>query len=84
MSIEDTIGWLTEGECCLVCGKEIASGQKAARIRDGEIFVSLCCPLCVETFQKNPGPFRARMAKIEFYRTLLQESSHPMEGPHCE
>jgi len=36
----------------------------------GDIMVNLCCPHCLETFEKVPEPHMARLAKIESYRTL--------------
>ncbi len=77
MSIDETMGFLNEEECCLVCGKGLAQGGGFARIKDGDIMVSLCCPLCLETFQNDPTPYRVRLVKIEYYRALKRAVLKP-------
>jgi hypothetical protein len=78
MSIDETIGWSSANESCLVCGKAVNQGTRAARIRWGNIFISFCCPLCVETYLKEPEPFREKAAKVEYYRTLWESvNAHP-------
>jgi hypothetical protein len=70
MSLEDTIGCQNEVPSCVVCGKNVTHGGGFSRINHKGIMVNLCCPLCLETFQKDPQPFMARLAKIEIFRTL--------------
>jgi ribosomal protein L24E len=70
MSIEDTIGYQNNVEACVVCGKNVEHGGGFARINHRGIMVNLCCPHCMETFEKDPGPHMARLAKIENYRAL--------------
>ena len=70
MSIEDTIGYQNNVEACAVCGKNVEHGGGFARINHHGIMVNLCCPLCMETFEKDSGPHMARLAKIESYRAL--------------
>lgn len=55
MSIQDTIESSAEGERCIVCDKSVAGGKGFAHIKHAEEMVTLCCPLCLETFQKNPS-----------------------------
>ena len=39
---------------CIVCGKSVLEGEGFSHIRvEGEM-VALCCPLCFETFEKDP------------------------------
>ena len=39
---------------CIVCGKAVDHGGGMAHFKvDGEM-VALCCPLCIETFNKDP------------------------------
>ena len=46
---------------CAVCEKGMKSGQWFARITHGPWTVALCCPLCTETFEKNPAPYIGRI-----------------------
>lgn len=70
MSIEDTIGYQNNIECCVVCGKNVEHGGGFARVNHRGVMVNLCCPHCMETFEQDPGPHMARLAKIESYRAL--------------
>lgn len=70
MSIEDTIGYQTEVEACVVCGKNVQRGGGFSRITHGQRLMSLCCPLCLETFQKDPQPYVGRLEKTLAYREL--------------
>ena len=70
MSIEDTIGYQNEVPACVVCGKNVEGDRGFARINHKGTMVNLCCPLCLETFQNDPTPHLARMAKVESYRVL--------------
>ena len=70
MSIEDTIGSQNEAEACVVCGKNVQSDRGFAKINHGGVMVNLCCPHCLETFEKDPSPHMARLAKNESYRDL--------------
>ena len=49
---------------CAVCEKAITGGKWFARIADGDFIVALCCPLCTETFERNPQPYVRRIATI--------------------
>ncbi len=70
MSIEDTIGYQNEVEACAVCGKNVEHGGGFARLKHGRHLFSLCCPLCLETFQKDPTSYVARFEKVLHYRAL--------------
>lgn len=60
MGFEDAIGSQSESESCIVCDKPVRYGTGFAHIKqDGEM-VTLCCPLCFETFQKKPKFFLLR------------------------
>ncbi len=71
MSIEDTIGYRNEGDVCIVCGKGLKPGDALAILHKGESKLPLCCPLCLETYQKDPKPYLERLA----IRTFRQELS---------
>ena len=69
MSIEDTIGYQNEGESCVVCGKGLKSGEVLATLHKDGSKLPICCPLCLEAYQKDSKPYLDRLAK----RTLLRE-----------
>ena len=50
--------------------KNVAHSGGFARMNHKGPMVNLCCPLCLETFQKDPEPYAARLAKVEAFRTL--------------
>ena len=72
MSIEDTIGYRNSTRACAVCGKNVENGGGFARIKHGERMVELCCPLCLETFQKEPGPYVKRLQRVDYFRELSE------------
>lgn len=72
MSLEDTIGTGNGVEACAVCGKNVEHGGGFARVKREERMVSLCCPLCLETFQRDPAPYVAKLMKIERFRVLRE------------
>jgi YHS domain-containing protein len=56
-------------ENCAVCGKDLAKTSGVAHLyHDGKSF-PLCCPLCVDLFQRAP----ARFAKGERPQTVVEE-----------
>ena len=70
MSIEDTIGYRNEVPACAVCGKNVQGGGGFARIQHSGRLIELCCPLCLETFQKNPAPYLKRLQRVDYFREL--------------
>ncbi len=79
MSIEDTIGYLDATNVCEVCGKDLGGCGPCARVNHAGRMIAVCCPMCLEAFQKDPAPFMARLQKIEHYRALkeLKNSTSP-------
>lgn len=59
MSIADTFGTEAEGERCIVCSKSVAGDKGYAHIKHDDEMVTLCCPLCLETFRRNPALYVA-------------------------
>jgi len=56
-------------EACAVCGKDLANTSGVARLyRDGKPF-PLCCPMCVDLFQRAPK----RFANGERPQTVVEE-----------
>ena len=39
---------------CIVCCKSVDQGGGLAHIKAGARMIALCCPLCIETFNKDP------------------------------
>src|SRR5215470_17718147 len=57
MSLEDTIGYQNEGEACVVCGKGLRRDEALAYMHhEGQRF-PICCPLCLEAWEKDPKPY---------------------------
>ena len=54
---------------CAVCEKVITGGKWCARIRSGQWIVALCCPLCTETFHRNPKPYIRRIETYDLMRS---------------
>ncbi len=76
MSFGDNIGYLNEGDTCVVCGKALKPGEALATMHEGESKLLICCPLCFEAYQKDPHPYLERLAK----QTLLRELHRPPDG----
>jgi hypothetical protein len=47
---------------CLVCGKGVEHGEGFARLKVDDYFIALCCPLCMEIYQKNPQRFLVKIS----------------------
>ena len=74
MSIEDFIGGGPDkaGEQCVVCGKSVEGGRGYARIKHGERMVALCCPLCLESFQKAPQDYLRQQETANELRAIYK------------
>lgn len=51
--MDDPSTFNTTDDTCVVCGQPTGSSCYS-HIQYRERMVALCCPLCLETFQKNP------------------------------
>lgn len=80
MNMEDSIGYDREEETCVVCGKAIRPGEALAKLPSGKSKLPICCPLCLEAYQRDPKPFLEQLAR----RTLLQELRRSSEVQHRE
>lgn len=49
---------------CLVCGKGVEHGEGFCRLKVEERMIALCCPLCMEVYQKEPRRFLAKLTII--------------------
>ena len=45
---------------CIVCGKNVEHGRGMAHIKQGDVMVALCCPLCMKTFEIDPERYAAK------------------------
>ncbi len=70
MSVEDSIGYRNEAPSCAVCGKNVEHGGGFARVNHKGTMVNLCCPHCLETFEQDPQPHMARLAKVLHHRAV--------------
>lgn len=61
---------------CIVCRKSVEHGAGLCHLNIEGNMIALCCPLCLETFQKDPQTYlrRRELRKIE-------ESNLPPESP---
>lgn len=56
-------------EKCAVCGKALAGVPGTAHVYHGGLRFALCCPLCLDLFQRAP----ARFASGEKPRTVVED-----------
>ena len=77
MSMGDLIGYEDSADSCIVCGKGLHPGEALAKMHQGESKLPICCPLCLEAYQKEPKLYLDRFAK----RALLRELRNPQQPP---
>ena len=68
--IEDQLNIQTDRETCLVCGKSVEHDRGYCRIMHGKEMVNLCCPLCQETFLKDPKRYLSHLKTTEQLRAI--------------
>ena len=78
MKMEDLMGFEAASPACIVCGKGLRPGEALAKMHQGESTLPICCPLCLEAYQKDPQPYLDRLAK----RALLRELRNPENPPN--
>jgi YHS domain-containing protein len=55
MAIGDSLDEGTDWQQhCIVCGKSVLEHEGFCHLRVEGQMVAICCPLCFETFEKNP------------------------------
>ena len=59
---------------CIVCGKSVDEGGGLAHIKAGARMIALCCPLCIETFNKEPKHYLSLRLAHEM-STVLRHSA---------
>ena len=71
----------TRDETCVVCGKSINDNTGTAHLyHDGGRF-ALCCPMCVEMFQRAPARFASGERRQSLVEELLEEMKWKNSGP---
>lgn len=56
-------------ELCVVCEKDLSSTQSITHLYHAGRRFSLCCPMCLDLFQRAPD----RFARGERPKTILEE-----------
>lgn len=59
MSVNDFLDLKDWDTRCIVCGKSVEGGGGMCHVRYENRMVALCCPLCIETFNKDPKHYLA-------------------------
>jgi len=57
---------------CAVCGKSVGHGEGFSHLNIEGQMIALCCPLCFETFEKDPAKYLRRRAVRK-----ISEDTHP-------
>lgn len=61
---------------CIVCGKSVDEGGGMCHVKAGARMIALCCPLCIETFNKDP----VRYLKLRQMHELSTSIRHPEQN----
>lgn len=56
---------------CIGCSKSAERGGGFAHIKAGAMMMALCCPLCIETFYKDPKHYFALRQANELNTKIL-------------
>lgn len=64
---------------CIVCNKSVEQGGGMCHIKVEERMIALCCPLCIETFNKDPKHY-LRLREANELRTP-KPTSEPDKSP---
>jgi len=70
MSTEDISEW---DKRCIVCGKSVEKGGELCHLDIEGHMIAICCPLCLETFEKNPETYLRRQS----FRKLVEKAKPP-------
>ena len=71
--MDDSLGVENWDTHCLVCGKSVDQGGGMAHFNVEGRMIALCCPLCIETFEKNPQHYLS-LRKIQQWERGSAES----------
>lgn len=70
MSFGDNIDYQHDGDTCVVCGKALKPGESLATMHNSGSKLPICCPLCLEAYQRDPQPYLERLAQQAFRQEL--------------
>ena len=62
-------------EQCAVCGKSVGHGEGFSHLNIESQMIALCCPLCFETFEKEPAKYLGRRAVRKLSEDTLPPGS---------
>lgn len=65
---------------CAVCGKSVDHGGGLSHMKFEDAMIALCCPLCIETFNKDPKPYLRRRG----VRKLADDALPPGSSAHFD
>jgi hypothetical protein len=74
-NIDPNVRVSADGETCVVCGKTLRPGEALAKIHSGGSKLPICCPLCLDAYQRDPKPYLERLARQVFLRELQHPES---------
>jgi len=60
-------------EQCVVCGKSVGHNEGFSHLNIEGQMIALCCPLCFETFEKEPAKYLRHRA----VRKIAEDKSPP-------
>ncbi|HRE05695.1 MAG TPA: hypothetical protein PKX00_08805 [Opitutaceae bacterium] len=60
-------------ETCIVCGKDVTAATNAAHLYHKGRRFALCCPMCVQFFQRAPDRFAAGERPQSIVEDLLAD-----------
>jgi len=78
MSGEETFGAQDGVGVCVVCGKALKAGEHRIASHESGTRLPLCCPLCMEAYQKDSKPYLERLAK-QMFQEELRRLTKPKE-----
>lgn len=59
--------------CCAVCGKDVSTAAGVTHLYHAGRRFSLCCPMCMQMFQRAPGRFASGERPQSIVEDLIQE-----------
>jgi hypothetical protein len=60
-AMKELVSFDTMGGTCIVCGQRISRGRCFCQLKYKGRIMTLCCPLCLEVFQINPGHYSGNL-----------------------
>src|SRR6266700_7118161 len=67
-------------EQCIVCGKSVGHNEGFSHLNIEGQMIALCCPLCFETFEKDPAKYLRRRAVRKISTDVLPPGASRIFG----